>query len=129
MVRFQPGGRNAPVVQWIGRHRSKVSMRVRFLPGVQNFSKMEWYWYLIGGIWVVHKFKYYLPSGNILDEGESGIYNSYNEARFKSYKNAREQFPNENIELEDLEDENGKYFLVRVVIGIIQFIFMPIPKK
>lgn len=95
-----------------------------------SFFVENWIWCLVAGVWVIHKFKHYLPSGNIEDLGESGTFSSLNEARMKTYKQASKDFPKSEVDIHDTFDESGNYFIITVkaLVGeIVDFIFMPIP--
>lgn len=91
----------------------------------------HWHYALLFAGWTVYKFKHYLPSGTIQNLGQVGEYATCDEARVKTYRNARTEFPDRDIEIDDLSDKNGKYFIIRVckeaVVGIVEFLFMPIP--
>lgn len=95
-----------------------------------SFFLNNWLCCLAGGLWVIHKFKHYLPSGKIEDLGESGRYNSINQARVQTYRKASDEFPKNEVDIHDTWDGDGKYFIVTVkaiATSIIEFIFMPIP--
>lgn len=62
--------------------------------------------------------------------GESGKYSSIHEARVKTYRKASDEFPQNEVDIHDTWDDDGKYFIVTVkavATSIIEFIFMPIP--
>lgn len=89
---------------------------------------MEWYHFVFIGLYVVHKFRHYIPSGKFVDDGPVGEFKTLNEARFTTYKKVHEEHPDKDIHLEDTQDRHGAYFVIKYIIGIIEFIIVPVKK-
>ena len=81
------------------------------------------------GVWVVYKFKNYIPLNEDIDDGEDGPFASYNEARVKTYRKVSNQYPNEEVNLSDFDHDDGSPgWMITVIYGLFEFIFIPFKK-
>lgn len=89
----------------------------------------HWQLFLLAAVWTVYKFQHYIPSGRDVDLGDSGEYNSYNEARLKTYRKVSNEYPVKDVSIFDGKHDDGQpFFLISVVVGICEFLFVPFKK-
>lgn len=86
----------------------------------------NWQWSCLMCGWVVYKYQVRIFTGLFKAGGEKvGEYRTYDEARVKSHRQLRNEFPDKDIEIHDLKDKHGKYFLIEAVVGFAKFILIP----
>lgn len=93
-----------------------------------NFQK--WHFLLtIGGLGLECGLFTNIKSESLLGgfgKGEKvGEFRTFEEARLKTYKQLHTEFPEKDIDILDMKDENGKYFLIEIVIGFAKWVFIP----
>lgn len=83
------------------------------------------YWWAFLGVWVVYKYQVRIFTGGFGKGEKVGEFRTFEEARLKTYKQLHEEFPEKDIDILDMKDENGKYFLIEIAIGFAKWVFIP----
>lgn len=94
---------------------------------LSNFYHHPFFWPCLGVAWLVYKFQNRLGSSDPGDPKPDGCYGSQNEARVKTLKKTLNEYPEETVEIQSHEDEHGRFWLIRLVVGALEIIFVPVP--